>query len=974
MQKITCTISGSLDLLAYRHLVGFASLFLALARLALSPAQAQTTNYTLGTTNLLVGPSAGISSVVIGAPLPSATWAATADSTWLHLDTNNQNGTGSTNVIFTYAANPGVTRSATLTIAGQTVVVTQTGSSYVAVAAGTTLASSGLFGTTGIAVDAAGNIYIADSGHNAIKEWIVTNNSVLTLVSSGLNSPEAVALDADGNVYITDTGDNAIKEWSPGETNAITLVSGLSGPVGIAVDTAGNVYIADTGNNAIEEWTAGGDFVTLVSAGLNNPQGVAVDAAGNVYIADTYNNALKEWILADNTVVTLLWSGLDEPLGIAVDGSGNVYIANYGNGTVKKWAAATQIATAYVFGDQVFVDSPGGVAVDKTGNVYISDQLFHDVAELPYAFVGPTITLEGTAAGSDAFQAVLPGAENLLPPFSPIVQAPWVNVTGFTNGVMSFSFSGTTSNRFGEVEVLGQPVFIAQGSTQPIYSLGTTQRLEGPTAGADSVTLGVVPFASSWTAIADSSWLHLDTNDQSGAGSTNVIFTYDANAGPTRSGTLTIAGQTVNVTQAGSTYVAVSNVTTLLSGTFSFGGEAVDKSGNVYIAGSFLGRSGFTNAIEKWTATNNALTLVVSFGKNMPNRVALDSEGNVYATVSDLTNDNNSIIEWKASDGSTVILLSSGIKNPSALSLDSMGNVYVADEGNDEIEEWTVSNGNLNLVFPFQYFPPPLSMALDAANNIDVGFYNTVLELSVANADLSTLVSGETPLALAADGAGNLYFPEGDNFREWNAATKTFSTLLSGVYGPIGTAVDANGNVYLLQNYVDCCDGILSELPHAFVDPSPKLEGLAAGSDSLPPVLPATENLMPPFAPTSDESWLTITGVTDGVVSFSFTANSGAARTANITLLGQTIPITQGTIGVPPLLTGIELLTNGLLRFSFTNTLSGLFTVISSTNLAVPLSEWTAVGSATNIGPGQFQFTTQLATNDTQLFYIIRSP
>ena len=160
--------------------------------------------------------------------------------------------------------------------------------------------------------------------------------------------------------------------------------------------------------------------------------------------------------------------------------------------------------------------------------------------------------------------------------------------------------------------------------------------------------------------------------------------------------------------------------------------------------------------------------------------------------------------------------------------------------------------------------------------------------------------------------------------KKWTAANSTVTTLVSsGLNLPEGVAVDGAGNVYI----ADSGNNAIKELPHAFVDPTPRLEGLAAGNDSLPPVLPATENLLPPFAPTSDQSWLTITGITNGVVSFSFTANTGSARTAHITLLGQSIPITQGLIGTPPNLTGAQMPGNGVLQFAFTNIPGASFTV-----------------------------------------------
>ena len=107
-------------------------MFLALAWFGLSAARAQTRNDVLGVSALVVGPSAATNSVVLGATSQTAAWTATANTTWLHLAFANQSGTGGTNVIFSYDSNAGATRSGSLTIAGQTLIVTQTGSTYVA--------------------------------------------------------------------------------------------------------------------------------------------------------------------------------------------------------------------------------------------------------------------------------------------------------------------------------------------------------------------------------------------------------------------------------------------------------------------------------------------------------------------------------------------------------------------------------------------------------------------------------------------------------------------------------------------------------------------------------------------------------------------------------------------------------------------------------------------------------------------------
>ena len=195
-----------------------------------------------GTTNLLEGPAAGSDSVLLAA---NSGWTATPNTTWLHLSAPNQNGVGNATVIFTFDANTGATRTGTLTIAGKTLTVAQAGSTYVAVTNATTLVSSEFLGIFGAAVDRSGNVYFADYGHNAIKEWMAASNAVITLVSSGLSSPRGVAVDGLGNVYIADSGNNAIKEWVASSNTVTTPASSGLVPVGVAVDDSGNVYIAD---------------------------------------------------------------------------------------------------------------------------------------------------------------------------------------------------------------------------------------------------------------------------------------------------------------------------------------------------------------------------------------------------------------------------------------------------------------------------------------------------------------------------------------------------------------------------------------------------------------------------------------------------------------------------------------------------------------------------------------------------------
>jgi DNA-binding beta-propeller fold protein YncE len=910
----------------------------------------------LGATALLEGPAAGADSVVLRVIPETSPWTAKANASWLHLSAANQSGTGSTNVVFSFDANPDVTRTGTLTIAGWTLTITQAGSSYIAAPQPLTTLASGLNHPNSVAMDGAGNVYIADTANNAIKKWTMTSNAVTTLVASGLNGPAGVAVDGAGNVYIADRGNNAIKKWIAANNVVATLVaSELNAPSGVAVDGVGNVYVADTGNNAVRKWTTSSNTVTtLVVSGLNGPVGVAVDGAGNVYIADTGNNTIKKWTAANNSVTTLIDSALNGPQGVAVDGSGNVYIADSGNNTIKKWTATDNTVTTLAASG---LNGAAGVAVDGARNIYIADTGNNAVKELVYAFVNPMPRYEGADAGSDV-PMVLPLTANLLAPFTPTSDQSWLTVNISTNGTVSFTFTTNVGDvRIAHVTLLGQTILFVQSGLS--YALGTSSILDGATAGTDSVVVAVSPSIVSWTATANAGWLHLSTASQSGTGSTNLVFSYDANPGTTRTGTLTIAGQTLAVAQAGSTYLAApAPVTTLVStGLNQPLSLAVDGAGNVYIADRG------NNAIKEWVVASNTVTTLVASGLSSPFGVAVDGEGNVYIA----DTGNNAIKKWVAASNSVIMLVASGLSSPFELAVDGAGNVYIADTGG--IKKWSALNNTVTTqVSIFQ----PAGVAVDAAGNVYIADdYSAIKKWTAAKNMLTTLVSGlNAPAGVAVDGAGNVYIADTFNgaIKKWTAANNTVTTLVfTGLNRPESVAVDSSGNVYI----ADSNNNAVKELPRAFVDPTGKLEAPAAGNDVLPVVLPATVNLLPPFSPTSDQPWLAITGFTDGVVSFTFGATV-SNRSANITLLGQTISVTQAA---PPILVDARMLTNGMFQFAFAyGDSNASFTVLTSTNLSLPLANWIVLGVATNTAPGLFQFATPAATNDRQRFYRVALP
>ncbi len=302
------------------------------------------------------------------------------------------------------------------------------------------------FEPVGIAVDANGRVYVADVGNHEI--WQISNGTMTVVAGNGasgysgdngpatlaeLNWAEWVAVDAADNLYIADSMNNRIRKVTLGVITTIAGGYGTAGPEsngrpttsaqlnlpqGIATDAAGNVYIADTGSNRVFEvshgargivagnGTAGfsGDGGAATSAQLNQPEGVAVDGFGNVYITDSLNHRIRKVTQGVITTVagngTLGFSGDGGPAtaaqlsvpqgGLAIDADGNLYIADTFNWRIREVSngvitTVTGNGGFYFSGDggpaiDASLNGPVGVAIDSQNNLYIADTGYPDGA------------------------------------------------------------------------------------------------------------------------------------------------------------------------------------------------------------------------------------------------------------------------------------------------------------------------------------------------------------------------------------------------------------------------------------------------------------------------------------------------------------------------------------------------------------------------------------------------------------------
>ena len=413
--------------------------------------------------------------------------------------------------------------------------------------------NAALHSPAGLAVDEAGNVYLADTGNHRIRR-VGLDGRIHTVAGNGtagaggdggpatnafLNGPAAVALDGLGNLFIADQGNQRIRRVDG--RGIITTVAGtgraaysgdggaavsaaLNLPAAVAVDAAGNVFIADLANNRIRRVDATGRITTVAGAGgygfagdggpavaawLKNPAGLAVDGAGGLYIADTFNFCVRR-ITPAGRITTVAGSGvygysgdggaatnarLASPRGLGCDGLGNLYIADTGNNRIRRLGPDGSMTTlagtggAGYRGDgaaatNAWLRQPTGLAVDAAGNVFVADTGNSRIRQVALAAGEATYRVNAANTANAGIYSVMvrsPYGATLSTPAA-LTLAMAAASTTIRTGDAAFGF-GPAGFSFGFTGTPGQVLVIEASSDLKTWLAVGTNSLVGDTGG-----------------------------------------------------------------------------------------------------------------------------------------------------------------------------------------------------------------------------------------------------------------------------------------------------------------------------------------------------------------------------------------------------------------------------------------------------------------------------------------------------------
>jgi len=259
-----------------------------------------------------------------------------------------------------------------------------------------TYSSGGILSPRGIAIDTTGKIWIANTGGNSIVE-INSSGTALSGTSGytagSINAPVALAIDSGNNVWVTNFNGGSVTALSSAgaaiNSSPLTGSGNISRPTGIAIDTHGNAWVSNAGNGTVAEFNNSGVLQSstgYTDGALIHPQGIALDSNNNAYVAANFIAGVSGFNSSGSALTSspLTGGGLSAPTGIAIDGAGSLWIANANTaGSVSKLAAGLSGAISPSAGYGA-LNTPVAVAVDGSGNVWTANAGDSTVSE----FVG----------------------------------------------------------------------------------------------------------------------------------------------------------------------------------------------------------------------------------------------------------------------------------------------------------------------------------------------------------------------------------------------------------------------------------------------------------------------------------------------------------------------------------------------------------------------------------------------------------
>ncbi len=598
----------------------------------------------------------------------------------------------------------------------------------------TTVPASGLQGPTGVAVDGAGDLFIADYYNNRVVEIPAGGGPQTTVSASGLKLANGVAVDGAGDVFIVDLYNKRVVEVPAGGGPQTTVGSGLQQPWAVAVDGAGDVFIVDTGNSQVVKVPAGGGAQTTVGSGLGFPLGVAPDGVGDVFIADAGNNQVVEVPAGGGPQITV-GSGLNYPVGVAVDGAGDVFIADSGNNRVVEVPAGGGAQTTLPVSG---LKSPNGVAVDGAGDVFIADYSYNQVVDVQRTAVNlgnVNICPAGQTTPTPCSQTLtLNYSVNDTTTFGSIVK---VLTEGAPN--LDFILSGTTcagtvtAGTSCTVNVLFAPL-------APGVRMGAVQLFDDSanlliTTNVSGVGQGpAIAFGPGVQMTVGSGLSHPLGVAVDGAGD---VFIADYNN-----------GLVVEVPAGGGAQ------TTVGSGLSGPSGVAVDGAGDVFIAD-------YDNGLVVEVPAGGGAQTTLGSGLSNPNGVAVDGAGDVF--IADFGN--NRVVKIPAGGGAQTTV-GSGLNEPAGVAVDGAGDVFIADFGDNRVVKIPAGGGAQTAVG--SGLNSPAGVAVDGAGDVFIADYgnNRVVEVPAGGGAQITVGSGlANPGGVAVDGMGDVFIGDSLNSR-----------------------------------------------------------------------------------------------------------------------------------------------------------------------------------------------------------------